>query len=56
MRYIADKQCMKAYSQEGHLWHMNIIQKCMENEVYTNMQLIQCYTLRTIKEIYSNIQ
>ena len=23
--------------------HMNIIHKCMENEVYTIMQLIQCY-------------
>ena len=44
MHYIVDTQCMKTYSQEGHLWHMNIIHKCMENEVYTIMQLIQSYT------------
>ena len=33
----------RAYSQEGHL-HKNIIHKGTENEVYTIMQLIQCFT------------
>ena len=27
-----------------HQQHMNIIHKCMPNEVYSIMQLIQCYT------------
>ena len=42
--YIADKQCMKAYLQEGHLQHMNTIHKCMVNEVNNIVQLIQYYT------------
>ena len=42
--YIADKQCMKAYLQVKHQQHMNIIHKCMANEVYSTVQLIQCYT------------
>ena len=42
--YISDKQCMKAYLQVKHQQHMNIFHKCMVNEVYSIMQLIQCYT------------
>ena len=44
MHYIAYRQCMRAYLQAGHLQHRNIIHKCMENEVYNTVQLIQCYT------------
>ena len=44
MHYIADKQCKKAYLQVGHAQHVSIIHKCMVNEVYSIMQLIQCYT------------
>ena len=43
MHYIEDRQCMKSCLQAGHLQHMNIIHKWMENEVYSIMQLIQCY-------------
>ena len=38
--YIADRQCTKAYLQAGHLQHMNIIHKCIHNEVYNIMKLI----------------
>ena len=41
---LHSRQCMKAYLQVGHLQHMNINHKCMVNEVYSIMQLIQCYT------------
>ena len=37
-------QCTKAYLQVGHPQHMNTIHKCMANETYSIMQLIQCYT------------
>ena len=33
----------ETYLQAGHQQHMDIIPKCMVNEAYGIMQLIQCY-------------
>ena len=41
---IHSRQCTKTYLQVKHQQHMNIIHKCMANESYSTMQLIQCYT------------
>ena len=40
---IVDKHYTKTYLQVKHQQHMNIIHKCMANEAYSIMQLIQCY-------------